>query len=101
MSNGYASITVYNVGETKESYDYAYRETSILAYEYEKAIEEGREMERPAVLDKGKYISMDEVSLFDSGNAVQVTLVEGQTLHVYISGNMVVTIEKTEGLFLD
>ncbi|MDO5327128.1 MAG: hypothetical protein Q4G00_10470 [Clostridia bacterium] len=101
LDNGYAYITVYNVGETEESYDYAYRETNILAYEYEQALKEGKEMERPAILDTGRYISMDDVRLSDSGNAVQVTLIEGQTLKVKISGNLALTIEKTEGLFME
>lgn len=101
FGNGFAYITVYNIGETKESYDYAYRETSILAHEYEQALKEGKEMERPDILDTGKYISMDDVRLSDSGNAVQVTLIEGQTLCVKISGKIAITIEKTEGLFME
>lgn len=99
--SGNAKITVYKAGETKETFERAYRETSNLAYEYDQAIKAGKQMEKPAEFDKGKYLAMDEIYFNDSGNSVHVTLEEGQTLTVEIWNEMMITIEKSQGLFMD
>ncbi len=100
IDEGYVEIAVYQKGQTAESFDYAEREASLLAYDYRNSIKEGKTVEIPEPLDRGKYIVREKETYFDSTH-IYITLEEGQTLSLNIRNGMVVAIEQAKGLFME